>query len=54
MKINGKEAKHIVIRDKNGNDIIFIGEEEIINQSNGFTICITDENHRKINTEIRL
>lgn len=48
MIINGKEVKHIVIRDKNGDDIIYIGEQETINQSNGLTIQITDKEQNVI------
>lgn len=33
MKINGFEVKHIILRDKNGNDVAFIGEEEVINNT---------------------
>jgi len=48
MKINGKEVKHITIRNENDDDIIYIGEEEIINQSNRMSICLTDENFNEI------
>lgn len=46
MIINGKEVKHITIRvGEDGDDIIYIGEQEIINSSKNLTIHITDENH---------
>ena len=48
MKINGKEVRHVVIRNSDGDDIIYIGEKEIINQSGGLTIHIADENHNEI------
>lgn len=49
MIINGKEVKHIVIKyGNNGDDVIYIGEEEIINDSKNLTIRITDEDHNTI------
>lgn len=33
MIINGFEVKHIVLRDKDGNNVAFIGEEEVINNT---------------------
>ena len=34
MIINGFKVKNIVIKDENGKDIIFIGEDEVKNSSN--------------------
>ena len=33
MKIKGKEVKSIVLRDKNDDDVLYIGSEEIINDT---------------------
>lgn len=33
MKINGKEILDIIIRDDKGNDIIYISEEEVKNNT---------------------
>lgn len=47
--INGKEVKHITIRiGKDGDDVIYIGEQEIINSSDKLKVFIYDENHKLI------
>ena len=43
MIINNIGAKHIVIRDAKGDDVIYIGEDEVINDSKGLTVYIRDE-----------
>lgn len=49
MKIDGKEVKHITIRiGENGDDVVYIGEKEIINSSKNLTVHISDENHNVI------
>lgn len=49
MVINGKEVKHITIRiGENGDDVIYIGENEIINMSENLTVHIRDGEHNRI------
>lgn len=49
MFINGVEAKHIVIRSgADGDDIIYIGAEEVINDSKNLMVHILDKNHNEI------
>ena len=52
MVINGKKVKHITIRvGANGDDIIYIGENEIINDSKNLCVYISDEKHELIETK---
>lgn len=49
MVIDGKEVKHITIRvGENGDDVIYIGEKEIINGSKNLKVFLQDKNHELI------
>lgn len=49
MVINGKEVKHITVRiGEDGDDVIYIGEQEIINGSKNLKVFINDKNHELI------
>lgn len=49
MTINGKEVKHIVVRiGEDGDDVIYIGEQEVINESKNLKVYISDKEHELI------